>query len=156
MYYEDTNFCIKVQFLSDLKVRQLQIKFNNNSQLIIFNQRLIKDEHEVYKAKFLNHTEFQLEKIFNELYSKYIGIKSEDDLDALLSKWKCLEDDYLINTKDFDSNIKYLILHKNKSLRMGDNLRKLIKNLETRENLAEVKESLQRDYDRNLLELKVK
>ncbi len=97
-----------------------------------------------------------MEKIFNELYSKYIGIKSEDDLDSLLSKWKCLEDDYLINTKDFDSNIKYLILHKNKSLRMGDNLRKLIKNLETRENLAEVKESLQRDYDRNLLELKVK
>jgi hypothetical protein len=94
--------------------------------------------------------------MFNEFYSKYIGIKSDDDLDSLLNKWKCLEDDYLLNTKDFDSNIKYYILHKNKSLRMSDNLRKLIKNLETRENLAEVKETMQRDYDRNLLEFKVK
>ncbi len=149
-YFEDSKLSINPNFFSEIKVNKFISKKINNCF-----QRLIKEEHEIFKTKFLNQSEIQLERNFNELYSKHIGLKSDDDLESLLAKWKSLEEEFLLSSKDFDPSIKFSILHKSKTLRLSDNLRKLVKNSENRENLSELKESLKKDFERSLVEYKV-
>jgi hypothetical protein len=88
---------------------------------------MIKEEHSNYKKKHLNELELEYEKIINEMYRKNIGLKSYDEVDILLDYWQKIEDDFF-NKTDSQFSKRYEMLHKIKSIRLKENLKKLIKN----------------------------
>ena len=89
---------------------------------------MIKEEHSNYKKKHLNELELEYEKMINEIYRINIGLKSYDDVDILLSDWQKIEEEFL-NKTDTQFGKRYEILHKTKSIRLKENLKKLIKNM---------------------------
>ncbi len=118
----------------------------------------------MFKTKYFNNLEIQLEKSFSEIYSKHLGLKTEFELETLFKKWKSVENEFFLSAKESkeshyesasESIIKHNILRKNKNIRFFDNLRKIIKSFESPETIDSVKQNLKIDYENKLNEYKV-
>jgi hypothetical protein len=76
----------------------------------------------------------QYEKLLNELYVKYIGLKGYNEIDSLLSDWQKIEEEFLGNT-DPGVVSRMEVLYRIKSVRFKECVRKLLKNLKLNEDV---------------------
>jgi len=78
-------------------------------------------------SKNLAELEIFLEKLYNETYTKYIGIKNYHSLESLSEDWKKLEDEFMLLSEDNEK--KYEILFKNREIRYEESYKKVLRNL---------------------------
>ncbi len=107
--------------------------------------------------KHLNKLELKYEKIFNDIYCRHIGIKSDFDYESLIKRWNLIEEEFLSKSmeNEADNLILYKVLQKNQKLRIWDNIKKLLKNNESQEAIEAFKQNLKTDYDAKIEECKV-
>jgi len=60
-------------------------------------------------SKNLAELEIFLEKLYNETYTKYIGIKNYHSLESLSEDWKKLEDEFMLLSEDNEKNTKFFL-----------------------------------------------
>lgn len=109
--------------------------------------------------KHLNKLELRYEKIFNDIYCKHIGIKSDFEYESLMKKWNLIEEEFLSKEleNDADNLVMYKVLQKNKKFRIWDNIKKLLKNSESQEVIEASKQNnLKSHYEAKIEDYKVK